>query len=274
MSLKLDLGMDILSHTCSGLAIGATAMHFSNKGVKHKFLIVFVSGIAAFFPDLDVISHWSGFDSTFGEWFDLKESGVNIYHQKRWYSHHGLFHSLLMATIFLAFCALLGVFFKGWKTWKKGLKGNVPFYIGVFLSYLVHLFEDMPTPDFVWGGVAFMFPSINYWGGTGYIWWWNNYDLFLIIFIAFFVVLFLALIGSLMRRSMKWTALSVLLMATCLYFYQMTHRNYDFNYTGFSGHHAKWLENEEKSKKIQKEILGDDLYLMMQRLDNSIPIWF
>ena len=266
--------MDILSHTFSGLAIGATAMHFSNKGTKHKFSIIFVSGIAAFFPDLDVFSHWSGFDSTFGEWFDLKESGVNIYHQKRWYSHHGLFHSLLMAVIFSVFCALISIFFKGWKTWKTSLIGRAPFYWGVFSAYLVHLFEDMPTPDFVWGGVAFMFPSVDYWGGNGQIWWWNNYDLFLIIFLIFLLVLILALLGKLLRKSMKWIALFFLLTAIGVYLYQINHRGYDFNYTGFSGHHAKWYENEVKSKAIQKEILGEDLYKLMLKFDNSIPIWF
>ena len=88
------------------------------------------------------------------------------------------------------------------------------------------------------------------------------------------MVLILAIVGRLLRKSMKWSALSVLFMATCVYLYQINHRNYDFNYTGFSGHHATWLENEEKSKKIQKEILGDDLYMIMQRFDNSISIWF
>tara|TARA_B100000963_G_scaffold359525_1_gene387098 strand:- start:2253 stop:2627 length:375 start_codon:yes stop_codon:yes gene_type:complete len=124
--------MDILSRTISGLAIGATAMHFSNRGLKHKYLIVFVSGMAGFFPDLDVVSHWSGFDSTFGEWFDLRESGVTIYNQKRWYSHHGLLHSLFMASIFCGFCALITILCKGWKVWRVGFIGSVPFYLGVF----------------------------------------------------------------------------------------------------------------------------------------------
>ena len=71
------------------------------------------------------------------------------------------YFTLCLWLLFLAFCALLGVFFKGWKPWKKGLKRNVPFYIGFFILF-GSSFEDMPTPDFVWGGVAFMFPSINY----------------------------------------------------------------------------------------------------------------
>ena len=270
----LDLCMDILSHTFSGLAIGATAIHFSNKDIKHKFLIVLVSGVAAFFPDLDVISYWSGFDSSIGEWFNLKDLGVNIYHQKRWYSHHGLFHSLFMAIVFCFFCVLISLFFNGWTTFKNRFRANIPFYSSVFLAYLVHLFEDMPTPDFVWGGVAFMFPSMNYWGGTGHIWWWNNYDLFLIITFTFLMLLILGLIGKILKKSMKWIALSVFLTATGAYLYQITNRKYDFNYTGFSEHHAKWHQNEEQSKKIQMEILGKDLYTIIERFDNSLPIWF
>ena len=266
--------MDILSHTFSGLAIGATVMHFSNKGFKHKFFIVLISGIAAFFPDIDAISHWSGFDSTFGEWFNLKDTGVNIYHQKRWYSHHGVFHSFIMAISFCFFCALINILFKGWTTWKNGLRANVPFYVSVFFAYLVHLFEDMPTPDFVWGGVAFMFPSTDYWGGTGHIWWWNNYDLFLIILFTFLIVLILGLFRKLLRKPTKWIALSVFFIAISGYLYQITHRKYDFNYTGFSGHHTKWHENEAKSKIIQKEILGEAVYGLMVKFDNSIPIWF
>lgn len=132
----------------------------------------------------------------------------------------------------------------------------------------------MPTPHFVWGGVAFMFPSLSYWGGTGHIWWWNNYDFFLIILLTFFLVIILDFVGRLLRKSMNWLALSVLLMATYAFIYQINDRKYDFNYTGFSGYNSKWLENEEKSKKIQKEILGEDVYDLMVKFDNSIPIWF
>tara|TARA_Y100000739_G_C20575504_1_gene450047 strand:- start:667 stop:1467 length:801 start_codon:yes stop_codon:yes gene_type:complete len=266
--------MDILSHTLSGFTIGATAMQFSNKGIKHKFLILIASGIAAFFPDLDVITHWSGFDSTLGEWFNLNDSGVHIYHQKLWYSHHGLFHSLLMAVVFCLGCALLMLLFKARKSLMFELKNNTPLYLSVFFAYLVHLFEDMPTPEFVWGGVAFMFPSKNYWGGTGHIWWWNNYDLFLIILFAFLSVLILSVLGALIRKSLKWFALVVVLVATTVFFRQMAYRTHDFNYTGFSGHHAVWQANEKKSKQIQKQILGDNLYQIMEQFDNSMPFWF
>ena len=266
--------MDILSHTISGLAIGTTATHFSKRKASHKFLIIFVSGLAAFFPDLDAISYWSEFDSTFGEWFGLRDSGVNIYHQKRWFSRHGFFHSFLMAVVFCAICVLLNILFSGFKLFRVNFRLNSPFYISVFLSYLVHLFEDMITPEFVWGGVAFMFPSENYWGGSGKIWWWNNYDLFLIVVFTFFLELTLSVVGRIVGKSMRWIALSTFVITMGVFIHQFNHRKYDFNYKGFSEHHEKWNFNEVKSKSIQKEILGDDLFELMTEFDESIPIWF
>lgn len=53
-----------------------------------------------------------------------------------------------------------------------------------FLAGTFHLLEDMPTPDNIWGGVRIFFPFEVYIGGWNYIWWWNNYDLFLIILLT------------------------------------------------------------------------------------------
>ena len=110
--------MDILSHTLSGVAIGATAIHFNNKGFKFNAGLILVCGFAAFFPDLDVITYWSGFDETIGDWFSLEEKGKTLYHQKRWFSHHGLFHSFLMAILFTV---VISLFFKAYskQNWKK-----------------------------------------------------------------------------------------------------------------------------------------------------------
>lgn len=265
--------MDILSHTFSGLAIGATAIHFSKGGFRYKSILVLTCGIAAFFPDLDVISQWSGFDSTFGEWFDLSESGKSIYHQKRWYSHHALFHSITMAIVFvLMVLGIMKLIFK--KDWKNVVEENKIFLIAVFVSYLAHIFEDMPTPDFVWGGVAFLFPSENYWGGKGYIWWWNNYDLFLIIIGVFFVNLNLKLWSKLLKVNLHKIAGFILLLGVGLYLHQMFTRPYDFNYSGMKGHNEVWRVNETRSKEVQKEILGEDIYNLMEGFDQSISIWF
>jgi len=266
--------MDIFSHTFSGLAIGATAIHFSNKEFSYNSILVLTCGVAAFFPDLDVISQWSGFDAYFGKWFDLQDSGKIIYHQKRWFSHHALFHSLLMAC---SFTGLVFVFFKLFSRKEKLLKVfmlNKVFLIAVFSAYLIHLLEDMPTPDFVWGGIALLFPSENYWGGKGYIWWWNNYDLFLIIVSVFVINLLVKFSAFVFKFGSSKMAAFILLLGVSFYLRQMLTRPYDFNYSSMKQHHEVWQINELKSKEIQKEILGDDLYRLMESLDNSIPFWF
>lgn len=267
--------MDILSHTFSGLAIGATAIHFTKvKGFKHNSFVVLICGLAAFFPDLDALSYWSGFDSSIGKWLNLKDSGFSIYHQKQWFSHHALFHSLLMAIIFVTVFFLVRLMGAKGNKVKTEFYQNRVLYLAVFSSYLIHLLEDMPTPDFVWGGVAFLFPSENYWGGKGYIWWWNNYDLFLIIFSVFVLNLSVRIISVYLSFKTKRLAGIFLLIGVSMYLRQMITRPYDFNYSGMKGHHAVWQKNEGKSKEIQKEILGEKVYGIMEAIDNEIPFWF
>ncbi len=265
--------MDILSHIFSGIAIGATAIHFNKESFKYNSGLILVCGLAAFFPDLDAITYWSKFDETIGAFLNLEERGANLYHQKRWFSHHALFHSLAMALVFTFSFAFVLKFLK--KVPFMEVFKNYKLELGaVLISYLVHLFEDMPTPDFVWGGVAFLFPSENYWGGKGYIWWWNNYDLFLIIVNTAFLNVLVKLVGILLKLNTKQLALGILYLAFSLYIKQMTTRPYDFNYSGMPGHHQVWRKNEVKSKEIQKEILGKGLFGIMEKLDNSIPFWF
>ena len=54
----------------------------------------------------------------------------------------------------------------------------------------------------------------------------------------------------------------------------MLNRNYDFNYTGMKSHHEVWKINEDKSKQIQKDILGEKVFSVMEKVDNIIPFWF
>ena len=266
--------MDILSHTFSGLAIGATAINFSKKGPIYNFFIVLTCGFAAFFPDLDVITQWSGFDSVIGDWFNLNDSGKVIYHQKRWFSHHAFFHSVWMALIYSSVVFFILKIHKRGLSAKEVLRRNKLILISALISYLIHVFEDMPTPSFVWGGVAFLFPSENYWGGKGYIWWWNNYDLFLIIISVFFLNVLIKFCALLAKIKTRLVASFILAIGFVLYLYQMLNRNYDFNYTGMKTHHEVWRINEAKSKQIQKDILGEKVFSVMEKVDNIIPFWF
>jgi hypothetical protein len=56
-----------------------------------------------------------------------------------------------------------------------------------------------------------------------------------------------------------------------LIFFQIFSRPVDFNYKGFTDEFNKY---ELKSKEIQKEILGDGLYDIMEKIDNKIPFNF
>lgn len=267
--------MDILSHTFSGLAIGTVAAQFTKVGKKHQLQTILFCGLAAFLPDLDVISAWCGFDDSIGQIFSLNERGVEIYHKKHWYSHHALFHSLLMSLVFTV--SVVAFQFKRIIKSCGGMQSLLQLTLlagSVLLSYHAHLWEDMITPFFTWGGVAYLFPSEAYWGGKGYVWWWNNYDLFLIIFSAFVAGTLILFLSWRLKRALKLLALGVLMLAITLFGYQVLQRDFDFQYYGFKGHHVVWTEYETKSKMIQKEILGEKLYNLMEWIDNALPIWF
>lgn len=260
--------MDILSHTFSGIAVGTVGMQFVS-GWKKKLAVVLIGGFGGFLPDIDAISYWSRFDETIGAFFNLKESGAVIYHKKYWYSHHALMHSLTMG-LFLS-CTLYFVLKKVVKLPRRFIPTAVSTF---FFGFIAHLLEDMPTPDFAWKGVAFLYPSTEYWGGKGYIWWWNNYDLFLIILSVSVLNLVFAVLGFFLKKNFKWVALGVLMMGGNMYVFQMLNRPVSFQYSGFQQHHNIWQINEAKSKEIQKDILGDYIYGKMEWFDNQLSIYF
>ena len=140
-------------------------------------------------PDIDAISLWSGFDSTFGYLFGLDASGREIYSGKFWFSHHNFFHSIAAGLMFSGLIFLLLHYIanrksKIMKTMKENLAPNFLYIITFFSGFIVHLLEDMPTPASAWGGVNLFWPFDGFVGGFGCIWWWNNYDIFLIILSA------------------------------------------------------------------------------------------
>ncbi len=266
--------MDILSHTFSGMAVGTVAMQFCKGGIKEKSTVLFLSTLGGFIPDLDAFSMWSGFDETVGSFFNLSKSGREIYHSKVWYGHHAFNHSLLAATLYSCIISLVVVLKNRSVKPINILKRKAPLILGFFFGFMIHVFEDMPTPEFAWGGVALLFPSTNYTGGTGYIWWWNNYDLFLIILSVVFLNLITTLIGKLMKVRMHKVCAMIFALGMSTYLYQMNTRPFDFQYSGFKGHGNVWSTYEKESKEIQKEILGEYLFGIMTDFDNSIPFYF
>jgi membrane-bound metal-dependent hydrolase YbcI (DUF457 family) len=100
--------MDILTHAISGLAVGTVIIGISQKRKIGNLKIIGFSGFGAVLPDIDAVSMWSKFDNTFGKLFHLTYPGRAIYAMKLWYSHHGFFHSIVAALLFVF---LLGVIF-------------------------------------------------------------------------------------------------------------------------------------------------------------------
>lgn len=253
--------MDLLSHTCTGLAVGITLVNLTEGSSLQKSLIVLASGLGGAIPDIDAISLWSKFDLVFG----LPISGREIYSGKYTFSHHGAMHSFLASI-------LLGVLFfvpdwiknKRFVTQKKAILKAV----GFILAFNFHLIEDMPTPAASWGGVRFFYPAKAYIGGAGKIWWWNNYDLFLIIASIIVLQTIVFFLKTPWRRRISPL---IFLAGTLLFSFQINHRKYDYSYRG---HTSNFQQYEEWSKQEQKEILGEKVYNIMEAFDHSIPLYF
>ncbi len=269
--------MDILTHTLSGVAIGTVMASFSKGGFRRKMGIISIAGFGSALPDLDAISLWSKFDITLGRLFSLHNSGNEIYFLKFWYSHHAFLHSLF-ASLLIAFIIGFGLYLinsrqKSYsiRSLFLSLKNQHLFLFSFILGFLIHLIEDMPTPASVWGGVNFLWPIKTYTGGSGDIWWWNNYDLFLIvsgIVILNVSILFISGLGKINSRKLTTT---IFITGLVLSLIQVKTRGFDFNYTG---HTPKYQEYEQKSKEIQKDILGVTVYNLMLEFDNNMSLNF
>jgi len=267
--------MDIITHTLSGVAVGSVLINTTNKSFSFKLGLLFFGAFGALLPDVDVISMWSGFDASFGQWFNLTLTGKEIYSAKLWYSHHAFFHSMaaaILITIFLALCLWLvtkHVHRAKNYTLRYFLNERWSWLFVFFGGYVIHLLEDMLTPSSSWGGVAFWWPSVQYAGGWGHIWWWNNYDVFLLVcgVIAFNLLWSFFRI----RKPLKtYIAISIFVIGFLTSAFQVSQRDRNYNYTPT----MRYRQLEQKSLEQQKAILGEDLFNAMQKLDRLIPVYF
>ena len=164
--------MDLLTHISAGLAIGTCIAVGTKSSALKKTGIILAGALGGALPDIDAISLWSKFDSTFGRFFGLQHSGRFIYSGKLWYSHHGFMHSLVASLIF-GFLLLLFIYFirsrfRGisFSSFGQSVKNNRRLLFGFLGGYLAHLLCDMPTPAASWGGVRLFYPFTGYIGGT------------------------------------------------------------------------------------------------------------
>jgi hypothetical protein len=269
--------MDILTHALSGIAVGTVIVSFSDKKHKGKLGLIGLAGFGAVLPDLDAISLWSKFDSILGSFLGLKNSGQEIYFSKFWYSHHGFLHSL-MAGVIIALLSFFLIFVLKrrlkmflFQDLLQNLKNQKMYVFSFIAGFIIHLIEDMPTPSCVWGGVNFLWTSKIYVGGTGDIWWWNNYDIFLIVISVIGLNGIAHVTSKFIRIDIRKITAVVFFLGVALSLYQIKTRDFDFNYTG---HTPKYQQFEIKSKEIQEKILGEKLYNLMLEFDNKIPVNF
>lgn len=270
--------MDILTHALSGTVIAACAASFSNKKTLGKAKIILAGTVGGILPDLDAISMWSKFDATIGSFFNLPYTGKKIYGMKLWYSHHAFFHSMLASILFGIM--LLGIAYFFYKVVKQKnetirkvsfLKTNLIYSIAFTLGYWAHLAGDLPTPSSVWNGIAFFWPSQEYIGGYGKIWWWNNYDIFLLILISIFIIILTPICFTFIKKRAKIFSVSIFTVMLILITIQINTRQYDYSYERNTKHYA---EMEQNSKKEQERILGKRIYSYMAWFDSKLKFYF
>lgn len=245
--------MDILSHSLSGVAAVSTFLPFTDYDKKQKTIALLLGALIGAAPDIDAVSLWSKFGS----------AGHDIYFGKSWYSHHGFNHSIVAALLWV-----FGVLYFRTKRLQAVSKNEILLSSALFIGFIAHLLEDMPTPYCVWGGVRLFFPFTTYIGGSGKIWWWNNYDIFLLILL---ITCSNLLIDKIIKSQKE---MFILLNTACIVFvifFQINSRQYDYNYVNFA---SNYDELETHSKEEQKRILGPSLYNVMETFDRMLPLNF
>jgi hypothetical protein len=259
--------MDILIHTASGMLMGCAVALINpwkrRIGARQMLLQMGLGGLAGAFPDLDAISQWSGFDRTIGAFFNLA-SGDEIYSGRWWYSHHAFTHSILASVLFAAI--IWGILYP-WRSKSKDLAQRALHgSLIAFLGWNAHLAGDLPTPKGSWDGIAYWWPSSQYIGGTGHTFWWNNYDIFLIILSG---IVLHWIIFAIKRLPQRMCSLASCLTLISLIIYQLHQRPIDFN-----DRSRPYADREKISLEYQRSMLGETLFQWMQRLDNSLPVYF
>lgn len=223
-------------------------------------------------PDIDAISLWSRFDQTIGSFLHLSHTGRNIYFSNYWYSHHNFTHSLVGGLLITSCLVLLPslpvlVYPKSNDT-RASFRGLAVYWLAAFAGYVMHLVGDLPTPSHTWGGIKLFWPLPQAIGGTGHIWWWNNYDIFLILAGCCTVNLGLIVFAHFVKKPLiRYLPLVICMVSLLAIFYQIDQRHVDFAQAGHAAH-------EKKSLEIQQQILGRKLYGIMREIDRKLPLCF
>lgn len=270
--------MDIITHTLSGIALSSIVASFSKKEAGEKGAILICGAIGGASPDIDAITLWSGFDGTIGKVLHLSRHGRDIYSGNLWYSHHFFTHSIAGGIAFAILFAIIAyIFFMavyGTGNARYFLKHYLAYPLAFLIGHFAHLLGDIPTPGAAWGGIGLFWPFGGNVGGTGQTWWWNNYDIFLIVLACCLANLTaLCALHFAIPGWKQYLPAVFCLIAFSAALYQIEHRGFDFAYDGRLKP-GKHLEYEKESLTIQKKILGKKLFSIMRDIDASTRIPF
>jgi inner membrane protein len=264
--------MDILTHTLSGVAVAGAVAALTAKPLWKKTLVLCCGAMGAVLPDIDTITLWSRFDSVIGQRLGLPQAGHTIYFSNYWYSHHNWTHSLAAGAFFTLLIGLLiylwARFVSKTPSFSTLRKTKGCYLLAFFLGYGMHLLGDLPTPGHTWHGIKLFWPLLTPIGGTAHLWWWNNYDIFILFAACCAAIAGLLVLFQIFKKPfLTYLPLVICLLTIGLALYQIAHRPVRFN-------HANHAANEKQSLIIQKKILGDSLYRAMVALDQQLKIHF
>jgi inner membrane protein len=131
----------------------------------------------------------------------------------------------------------------------------------------MHLFGDLFTPAGSWGGIQLLYPLDTYFGGWGVLWWWNNYDIFLLLFLTLTVNLISLASFSMLSLAGRWLPIIILGCGLLLMGVQIKQRHFNYNQPGY-------LNREAASLSFQRSMLSPRVYRTMLRLDQRMPVYF
>ena len=81
----------------------------------------------------------------------------------------------------------------------------------------------------------------------------------------------MAIVPNYRKYPIGKVSIGVFLIGLLLSLYQIKTRNYNFAY---EGHTPQYAVYENKSKEIQKKILGETVFHWMEQLDKKLPVYF
>lgn len=268
--------MDIMTHTLSGIAISTIVASVSKKEMWKKGLIIVCGATGGALPDIDAVSLWSRFDNTIGAFFHLAQNGRDIYFGNHWYSHHNFTHSFVGGLIITSFIVML-FSFPAVIVSKDHARTNIfkcifVYWVAMFLGYSMHLMGDLPTPGHTWGGIKLFWPLHKAVGGSGRIWWWNNYDIFLIIVGCCAINMGIIILNQIIKKPfIRYFPAVICIISIAAILHQIDQRTVNFSYSGYT---KRFDEYEKRSLEIQQEILGNKLYAVMRAFDRKMVVYF